>query len=69
VENEGVAPDIEVPYAPADVLRGHDPQLERAVREALGLLEKGSFEVMPRPDPIDRVSRPARGGGGDGGSP
>jgi tricorn protease len=69
VENEGVAPDIEVPYSPAEVLRGHDPQLERAVQEALGLLEERSFEVMPRPDPIDRVSRPARGGGGDGGSP
>ena len=40
VENEGVAPDIEVEYTPAEVMKGHDPQLERAVKEALRLLEE-----------------------------
>jgi tricorn protease len=39
VENEGVAPDIEVENLPKDVIAGRDPQLERAVEEALRLLE------------------------------
>jgi tricorn protease len=38
VENEGVAPDIAVENFPKDVIGGHDPQLERAVQEALRLL-------------------------------
>ena len=40
VENEGVPPDIEVEYTPAEVIKGHDPQLERAVQEAMRLLEQ-----------------------------
>lgn len=39
VENEGVAPDIEVENWPKEVIAGHDPQLERAVQEALQLLK------------------------------
>jgi tricorn protease len=35
VENEGVAPDIDVENWPKDVIAGHDPQLERAVQEGL----------------------------------
>ncbi len=27
-------------YTPAEVIKGHDPQLERAVQEALKLLEQ-----------------------------
>jgi len=38
VENEGVAPDIDVENFPRDVIAGRDPQLERAVQEALRLL-------------------------------
>jgi tricorn protease len=38
VENEGVAPDISVENFPKEVIGGHDPQLERAVQEALKLL-------------------------------
>ncbi|MCC6991195.1 MAG: PDZ domain-containing protein, partial [Acidobacteria bacterium] len=38
VENEGVAPDIEVENWPKDVIAGGDPQLERAVQEGLRLL-------------------------------
>jgi tricorn protease len=56
VENEGVAPDIEVEYTPAEVIRGHDPQLERAVQEGLKLLEQNPVHRVPRPAPIDRVS-------------
>ena len=56
VENEGVAPDIEVEYTAAEVNKGRDPQLERAVREALKLLEQNPFRRVPRPAPINRVS-------------
>ena len=48
VENEGVAPDIEVENWPKQVIAGHDPQLERAVQEALRLLEA---------HPVDRATR------------
>jgi tricorn protease len=57
VENVGVAPDIEVEYTPAEVLKGRDPQLERAVQEALRLLEQNPVRRVPRPAPIDRVSK------------
>jgi tricorn protease len=56
VENEGVAPDIEVEITPADVIAGRDPQLERAVQEALKLLDAQPPRRVPRPAPIDRVS-------------
>jgi tricorn protease len=58
VENEGVAPDIEVEYTPAQVINGHDPQLERAVQEGLRLLEQNPVRKVPRPAPINRVSKP-----------
>jgi tricorn protease len=57
VENIGVPPDVEVPYTAADVNKGHDPQLERAVAEAMKLLERGVAPRVPRPPPIDRVTR------------
>jgi tricorn protease len=39
VENEGVAPDIYVENTPKEVIDGHDPQLEKAVAEAMRLLK------------------------------
>jgi tricorn protease len=57
VENIGVAPDIEVEYTPAEVIKGRDPQLERAVQEALKLLGQTPVRRVPRPAPIDRVSK------------
>jgi tricorn protease len=57
VENEGVAPDIEVENSAADLLHGHDAQLERAVTEALKLLEAHPISTVPRPAPINRVSQ------------
>jgi tricorn protease len=57
VENIGVAPDIEVEYTPAEVNKGRDPQLERAVQEALRLLEQNPVRRVPRPAPINRVSK------------
>lgn len=38
IENEGVAPDVAVENWPREVAAGRDPQLERAVQEALRLL-------------------------------
>jgi tricorn protease len=58
VENEGVTPEVEVEYTPSDVLKGHDPQLERAVQEGLKLLQEHPMRRVPRPGPIDRTSRP-----------
>jgi tricorn protease len=40
VENEGVAPDIDVENWPKYVIAGHDPQLERAVQEAMRMLKE-----------------------------
>ena len=58
VENIGIAPDIEVENTPSEVNKGHDSQLERAVAEALKLLEKNPVKRLPRPAPINRVSKP-----------
>ena len=58
IENEGVPPDVEVEYAPSEVIKGHDPQLERAVQEGMRLLEQNPVKRVPRPAPIDRVSKP-----------
>jgi tricorn protease len=44
VENYGVDPDIEVDFDPGAHLRGEDPQLERAIAEALRLLEEKGIE-------------------------
>jgi tricorn protease len=57
IENVGVSPDIEVEISPAHAAAGRDSQLERAVQEALKLLEKNPVKRVPRPTPIDRVSK------------
>ena len=58
VENEGVEPTIEVENTPAAVIAGRDPQLERAVQEALRLLDEQPVRRVPRPAPINRVAPP-----------
>ena len=58
IEGWGVEPDIEVANDPEAVLEGRDPQLERAVEVALGLLESQGITILPQPpDPV-RVKRP-----------
>jgi tricorn protease len=47
VENYGVEPDIIVDFEPSAHLRGEDPQLERALREVLSLLE-GQKTDLPK---------------------
>ena len=59
VEGEGIAPDIEVIQDPKSVLGGADPQLERAVKEALRLLKTEEFKFKPEPAPPVRWKRPA----------
>jgi tricorn protease len=49
VENEGVAPDIEVEMRPADVIAGRDPQLEKAIEVALAELKKSPPKAPKRP--------------------
>ncbi|MGO1797655.1 MAG: S41 family peptidase, partial [Microbacterium gubbeenense] len=52
VENHGVDPDIEVIHDPADLFSEKDPQLDRAVTEALSALEKTpAMEAPDLPDP------------------
>lgn len=48
VENEGVAPDIDVENWPKEVIAGRDPQLERAVQEAMRMLKE---------HPVDRSTK------------
>lgn len=49
VENEGVAPDVEVEQWPAQVIKGRDPQLEKAIEIALKELEKNPQVAPARP--------------------
>ena len=49
VENEGVAPDIEVQQTPKDVIAGKDPQLDKAIEFILNELKKNPPQKMPRP--------------------
>ncbi len=59
VENEGVEPDVRVEQTPRRVIDGHDPQLERAVDEALRMLREGDWpEIRPQPAPPERAERP-----------
>jgi tricorn protease len=48
VENEGVAPDVDIENWPKDVIAGRDPQLERAVAEAMRMMKER---------PVDRANK------------
>lgn len=56
IENQGVAPDIEVEMYPNACQNGGDPQLEKAVEVILGELKKGSFKPLAIPAPPNRVN-------------
>ncbi|NNE31252.1 MAG: protease [Winogradskyella sp.] len=58
VEGEGVAPDIEVIQHPKETTKGNDPQLERAIEEALKLLQGNEFKIKPEPKAPVRWKRP-----------
>jgi tricorn protease len=59
VENEGVGPDIDVENWPKEVIAGRDPQLERAVQEAMRMLKERPVERLPKePAPPTWGKRP-----------
>jgi tricorn protease len=59
VENEGVAPDIDVENWPKEVIAGHDPQLERAVAEAMRMLKERPVDrAVKEPPPPTWGRRP-----------
>ncbi|MEQ9229185.1 MAG: S41 family peptidase, partial [Cyclobacteriaceae bacterium] len=58
VEGEGIAPDIEVIQEPKAVMNGEDPQLNRAVKEAMKLLETNEFKMKSEPPAPIRWKRP-----------
>jgi tricorn protease len=49
VENQGIAPDIEVENDPASVAAGHDAQLEKAVQVTLEALKKNPVVIPDHP--------------------
>jgi tricorn protease len=61
VEGVGVAPDIRVEMTPREVMAGRDPQLERAIQEALRRLEENPVEFRPEPPPPVRWRMPGGG--------
>ena len=52
IENEGVAPDIQVELDPVVTNAGRDSQLERAVGEILEMLETYSDDIAREPPPL-----------------
>jgi tricorn protease len=60
VEGVGISPDIAVEQTPADVIKGRDPQLERAVEEALKLVKTQALEIKPEPAPPIKYKRPSK---------
>ncbi len=60
VEGVGISPDIAVEQTPAEVIKGKDPQLERAVQEALTLLKTQAVEIKPEPAPPVKYKRPVK---------
>jgi tricorn protease len=59
VENEGVAPDVEVEQTPKELAAGRDPQLEKAIELALAALAKDPPKEPKRP-PFPLRARPPR---------
>ncbi|WP_111671195.1 S41 family peptidase [Algoriphagus litoralis] len=58
VEGVGISPDIAVEQTPKDVIEGRDPQLERAVKEALDRIPTEGIELKPEPKAPIRYFRP-----------
>jgi tricorn protease len=51
VENVGTSPDIDVENWPKDVIGGHDPQLERAVAQAMKMLQEHPVTRLTKEPP------------------
>jgi tricorn protease len=48
-EGHGIEPSIEVWDDPAELAKGNDPQLTRAIEEALNLIKTKPHKSQPRP--------------------
>lgn len=57
IENEGVAPDIEIEQWPKEVIQGSDPQLEKAIEVILKELKNNAPKEPVRPDYPVRVRK------------
>jgi len=55
IENEGVAPDIEVNQWPKEVMKGKDPQLEKAIEVILKELKDNPENYPPQPEYPNKV--------------
>ena len=55
IEGHGVNPDIAVMDDPAQLAKGVDPQLERAIGETLKQIENGPVARVRRPAYLDRA--------------
>jgi tricorn protease len=64
VENVGTSPDVDVENWPKDVIAGHDPQLERAVAEAMKQLAEHPVSRMTKEPPSPTWGARKAGGGG-----
>lgn len=64
VENVGTSPDVEVENWPKDVIAGHDPQLERAVAEAMKQLAEHPVNRLTKEPPSPMWGARKAGGGG-----
>ena len=60
IENEGVAPDIDVDMWPKDVIAGKDPQLEKAIEVVMGELKGKPKKDIKRP-PYPTPAKPPEG--------
>ncbi len=61
-ERVGIPPDIEVYNDARSVAAGHDPQLERAIQEALRLVEEADIQPITVPPFNTPARRPGDGG-------
>jgi tricorn protease len=57
IENVGVHPDIEVEQTPAELIRGHDPQLEKAIEVVMEQLRENPPKEYVRPPYPVRVRK------------
>lgn len=57
IENEGIAPDIEVEQWPKEVIKGRDPQLEKAIEVVMEELKKNPVSYPERPPYPIRVKK------------
>ena len=65
IEGHGVDPDIVVENTHKSVIEGRDLQLERAIEEITGMMERDPKRFPPRPAPPvkNKTAETASGGG------